>query len=235
MGERKTVGVIGGMGPAATAEFFRRLVAATPADRDEDHVRVLIDSDPRIPSRTDAVLQGGPDPSPRLGEIARSLEAAGAQVLAMPCNTAHAFLGAIRKAVAIPVLDMVEEAAARVERGPVGLLSTAATIRLGLYQDAARRRGLPVLVPDAGRQADVTRVIAAVKAGSEVQALRGALAPVVRALVSAGASTILVGCTELSLLGRVDESVAWVDALDALVEAAVRAAWGASQGKGALR
>ncbi len=221
MNRPKTVGVIGGMGPAATAEFFRRLILATPAKRDEEHLRVLIDSDPRIPGRTEAVLHGGPDPAPRLREIARGLEAAGAELLAMPCNTAHAYLDAIRDAVAIPVLDMLEEATAKIGKGPVGLLATTATVRLGLYQDVGRRRGLEVLVPSAERQADVTHVIAALKARPTPEALRKDLGRVVGALKASGARAILVGCTELSLLGRVDESLVWVDALDALVEATV--------------
>ncbi|MCX6094051.1 MAG: amino acid racemase [Candidatus Bipolaricaulota bacterium] len=187
MNRPKTVGVIGGMGPAATAEFFRRLIAATPARRDDEHLRVLIDSDPRIPGRTAAILHGGPDPAPRLREIARGLEAAGAELLAMPCNTAHAYLDAIRDAVAIPVLDMLEEATAKIGKGPVGLLATAATVRLGLYQDVGRRRGLEVLVPDADRQADVTRVIAALKARPTPEALRKDLGCVVGALKASGA------------------------------------------------
>lgn len=224
MNRPKTVGVIGGMGPAATAEFFRRLIVATPARRDDEHLRVLIDSDPRIPERTAAILHGGPDPAPRLREIARGLEAAGAELLAMPCNTAHAYLDAIRDAVAIPVLDMLDEATAKVETGPVGLLATAATARLGLYQDVGRRRGLEVLVPDADGQADVTRVIAALKAHPLPGPLREEIGRVVDALKARGARAILVGCTELSLLGRVDESLVWIDALDALVEATVRTA-----------
>ncbi|MEN6370145.1 MAG: amino acid racemase [Thermotogota bacterium] len=225
MNRPKTVGVIGGMGPAATAEFFRRLIIATPATRDDQHLRVLIDSDPRIPARTAAILHGGPDPAPRLREIARGLEAAGAELLTMPCNTAHAYLNAIRDAVSIPVLDMLEEATAKIEKGPVGLLATTATVRLGLYQDVGRRRGLDVLVPDEERQADVTHVIAALKAYPAPEPLRKDIGRVVGTLQASGARAILVGCTELSLLGRVDESLVWVDALDALVEATVRDAF----------
>ena len=229
MGRPKTVGVIGGMGPAATAEFFRRLIVATPAKRDDEHLRVMIDSDPRIPERAAAILHGGPDPLPRLCEIARGLEVSGAELLAMPCNTAHAYLDAIRKAVSIPILDMLSEATSKLDRGPVGLLATTATVTLGIYQDAGRRLGLEVLVPDPDRQADVTRAIAALKAQPAPDTLRRDVACVVDALKAAGAKAILVGCTELSLLGTVDESVLWGDALDALVEATVREAWTAGR------
>ncbi|MCA1705022.1 MAG: amino acid racemase, partial [Actinobacteria bacterium] len=98
-----TVGVLGGMGPLATAEFMRLLVASTPAKRDQEHLHVIVDSNPMIPNRTAALLHGGEDPTPMLVESARLLESAGAEILAMPCNTAHCFLADIQAAVSIPV------------------------------------------------------------------------------------------------------------------------------------
>ena len=106
------VGAVGGMGPAATAEAFRRIVAATPAQRDQDHLHVIIDSDPLIPDRTRALLHGGSDPRPRLIAAARRLEAAGAQVLCMPCNTAHAIHADVRGNSAFPDDRVFETAAA---------------------------------------------------------------------------------------------------------------------------
>ena len=104
----KTVGVIGGMGPEATVEFMRRLVAAIPAQDDSDHLHVIADNNPKIPSRIKAILEGGgEDPTPVLVAMARKLEAMGADVLTIPCNTAHYYHPAIAEAVGIPVLDMV--------------------------------------------------------------------------------------------------------------------------------
>lgn len=220
----KTVGVVGGMGPAATVEFMARLVRATPATRDEDHLRVLVDSDPRIPSRTLALLDGGPSPAPRLCEMARGLERAGAELLVMPCNTAHAFLGAMRDAVRIPILDIRCEAAACVAAGPAGLLATEAVVRTGLYDGAFRARGLDVVYPSPQDQDDVTSQIAAVKAGKPLGALRRRLAAVVERLAAAGARTLVIGCTEISLLHQATPSLPSVDALDALVAATVREA-----------
>jgi aspartate racemase len=220
----KTVGVIGGMGPAATVEFLARLVRATPAARDEDHLHVLVDCDPAIPSRTAAILEGGPSPAPRLCTIARGLELAGAQLLAMPCNTAHAYLDAIRAAVEIPVLDMVSEAAARVVVGPVGLLATEAAVRSGLYEKAFHERGIRVLSPGAEDQEEVTRLIAAVKAGGTLKALRPRLQLVVSRLAREGARAVVIGCTEVSLLHDAGSSLPGIDALDCLVEATVREA-----------
>lgn len=220
----KTVGVVGGMGPAATVEFLARLVRATPAARDEDHLHVLVDSDPRIPSRTAALLGGGPSPVPRLCAMARGLEQAGADFLVMPCNTAHAFLDAMRAAVRIPLLDIRREAAALVPGGPVGLLATEAVVRAGLYRDAFRARGLDIVCPSAPDQDELSALIAAVKAGAPLGRLRRRLAGVVERLVATGARTLVVGCTEVSLLYQATPQRPSVDALDALVAATVREA-----------
>ncbi|MEI6171598.1 MAG: amino acid racemase [bacterium] len=220
----KVVGVIGGMGPAATVEYLARLVRATPAKRDSDHLRVLVDSDPTIPSRTDAILHGGPDPAPRLRAIARGLEHAAAEVLAMPCNTAQAYLESVREAVSIPVLDMLAETADHVNVGCVGLLATEAAIRTGLYLRALGSRRITVVVPRAADQAEVACLIAAVKAGRALEELRERLHRVTAHLRDEGASGLLVGCTEISLLHDEGETLPVVDALDCLVEATVREA-----------
>ncbi len=220
----KTVGVVGGMGPAATVEFLARLVRATPAARDEDHLHVVVNSDPRIPSRTAALLGGGPSPAPRLRAMARGLEQAGAEFLVMPCNTAHAFLDEMRDAVRIPILDIRREAAALVEAGPVGLLATEAVVRVGLYRDAFHARGFDTLCPSAQDQDELTALIAAVKAGAPFGRLRRRLTGVVERVGAAGAQTLVVGCTEVSLLYQATPQRPSVDALDALVAATVREA-----------
>jgi aspartate racemase len=220
----KTVGVIGGMGPAATVEFLARLVRATPAARDGDHLHVLVDSDPAIPSRTAAILEGGPSPAPRLCAIARGLERAGAELLAMPCNTAHAYLESIRAAVEIPALDMLAETAVRVDAEPVGLLATEAAIRAGLYDKAFRVRGIRAISPRVEDQKEVTWLIAAVKAGDALDALRPRLQRVVSRMARDGACAVVIGCTEISLLHDAGSSLPGIDALDCLVGATVREA-----------
>src|SRR4051812_27943024 len=122
------VGVLGGMGPAATVDFLRRVVAATPATRDQDHLRLLVDSNPAVPDRTAALLGAGPDPTPVLVAMARGLEAQGADLLVMPCNTASAFADGVQRAVTVPLLrwpDVVaEELLARRPGAVVGILGT---------------------------------------------------------------------------------------------------------------
>ncbi len=220
----KVVGVIGGMGPAATAEFLARLVRATPARHDEDHLHVIVDSDPAIPSRTAAILGSGPSPAPRLCAIARGLEDAGARLLAMPCNTAHAYLDAIRAAVGIPVLDMLAETAARIDVDRVGVLLTEAAARIGLFDGAFRERGIRVVLPRAEDQAELGRLIAAVKASEPLDTLRPRLRHVVARLEDDGARAVVVGCTEVSLIHGAGSRLPSIDALDCLVEATVREA-----------
>ena len=143
------VGIIGGMGPLAAAEFFRRLILATPATCDQEHLHILVDNDPTVPSRTDAILRGGPDPVPKMIAMARRLQAGGAEVLAMPCNTGHVYLDRIRDAVDVAVLDMPGEMARAIGERRVGLLATTGTIETGLYHRACKGRNIDLLVPDA--------------------------------------------------------------------------------------
>jgi len=105
---RKVVGVIGGMGPDATVDFMSRVIAFTEATRDQDHVRMLVDNNPAVPCRQEALLRDGKDPGPVLAGMARGLETAGADFLVMPCNTAHAFADVVRDAVSIPLLSIVD-------------------------------------------------------------------------------------------------------------------------------
>lgn len=228
-GRRRTIGVIGGMGPLATADFYMRLVRATPAAKDQDHLHVLIDSNTGIPDRTAAIEGRGPDPTPALVETARRLVAAGAEVLAIPCNSAHAFIDEIRRAVpGVPVLDIMEEvassaAALRPPPAAAGLLATSGTVRQRLYQAALDRRGIGVMAPDAEGQRVVSEAIASVKAGDTGPEVRARVRGVADALVRAGAGVIVLGCTEVPLiLGSGDVAVPVLDGTEILARAAVR-------------
>lgn len=225
---RGTLGVLGGMGPMATVDFYRKVVAATGARRDQEHVPVVVWADPSVPDRTAALTGEGPDPTPWLVEGARTLQAAGATVLAMPCNTAHAFLPAVRDAVTVPVLDMVAETCRAVARtvpagGRVGVLATAGTIRAGLYQRALPRYGLVHLAPPPVVQQAVTGAISSIKAGGPPGAGRASLARAAAEFVRAGAEVLVAGCTELDLVAhRMRFPVVVVDSTSVLAEASVR-------------
>lgn len=228
----RTVGVLGGMGPRATVDFFQKLTDLTPARRDQDHLRVIIDSRPQIPDRSAFLFGGGEDPTPWLVESAQTLEAAGAELLVIPCNTAHAFLDAIRRSVGIPVLDITEvvaEEACRTVPGlrVAGVLATGATVRVGLYHRAFERRGVRVLAPEPDDQGIVDRAIYAVKAGDLGPRVREEVRRVGHRLMAQGAEAVILGCTEVPLVVDPGEwAVPVLDSTRILAQATVRAALG---------
>ena len=227
---QKVVGVLGGMGPLATADFYTKLVRLTPARTDQDHLRVLIDSNPKIPDRTAALRGDGPDPTEALVATAQGLERAGADLIAIPCNSAHAYLDQIRRSVGIPVLDIMEEvaaaAAALVPRPrAAGVLATSGTMQARLYHRALASRGIDVVEPAAAEQERVTAAIRAVKAGDLGAAVRERVREVAAALIGRGAQVVVLGCTELPLVAdRQAIAVPLLDGTEVLAAAAVRAA-----------
>ena len=230
--KQKTIGVLGGMGPEATAELLVWITRCTPAAREQDHLRVLIDSNPKIPNRTDALLSGNLDPVIEvLVGTARSLERAGAELIGIPCNAAHAFLTDVRRAIGIPVVDMVDETARRASElfeadAAVGLLATDGTLRSRLYHEALERYGLTgVGPPTPGVQNAVMDALDAVKLHGVSEDVYLALAIGVRDLVGHGVTGLIAGCSEASLvLRRHQPELPWLDSLQILAEALVREA-----------
>jgi aspartate racemase len=230
--KQKTIGVLGGMGPESTAELLVWITRCTTAAREQDHLRVLIDSNPKIPNRTEALLSGRLGPViEAMAETALALERAGAEIIGIPCNTAHAFLGDVRKAVGVPVVDMVDETARRASElfGPtsaIGLLATDGTLRSRLYHEALERHGLAGIgPPTAGVQNAVMDALDAVKLHGVSEDAYLALAIGVRDLVGHGVTALIAGCTEVSLvLRRHQPELPWLDALQVLAEALVREA-----------
>ena len=227
---RRVVGVLGGMGPAATWDFCRRLLDATPADRDQDHLRVLVDCDPSVPDRNAALAGEGPSPAPRLAAMARGLERSGAQLLCLPCNAAHAFADALREATDVPFVDMIEATVdATLARAPgasrVALLATTATLDAGLYAAAFAARGVRVAQagPDARRR--MMAAIYDVKRGAPLDCPRAALRELAAEAVAAGAEALVAACTEVPLaLRQEDVGVPLIASTDALAAAVVRRA-----------
>ena len=198
-----TVGLLGGMGPLATLDFMSRLVRLTPAQSDQDHLRLLVDCDPSVPDRTAHILRGSDAPGVHLARMATGLEAHGADFLVMICNTAHAYYEHVVAAVAIPVVDWIEEVATDVAAaGPdrVGLLATEGTVAAGLYDRALARHGVSAISPSPEDMTEMMDVIYGVKAGgpSPQQALR--MRSLMEGLQARGADVALIACTELSVL-----------------------------------
>jgi len=223
--EAPTLGVIGGMGPLATVAFLRALTLETAADRDQDHLHVLVDSDPTIPDRTAFLLGAGPDPRPALIRAARRLEQAGATFLVMPCNTATVFAGDIARAVCVPLLPWIGIAAAAAGSGQrVGLLATDGTLAAGKYQAAINAHGSSVVLSAPDDQLIVTDVVygpRGVKAtGGVTPEGRAGLLAVAARLAAAGADCLLLACTELPLAIPADDPAWPVPAIDPAVEVA---------------
>jgi aspartate racemase len=228
----RILGVLGGMGPLASAQFMLRLTLLTQAGRDQDHIPAVLWSDPRIPDRTAARLGTGPDPLPWLMRGIDGLRAAGCGAIAIPCNTAHGWYEPMAKDAGVPILHIVDAAGADLRRigvtsGTIGLMGTAATLAMKLYQDRLGAQGWDIITPETTEMDRlVTPAIAAVKA-NRVAAAYQPLAEVVNSLASRGATAVVLGCTEIPLgihAGPADDlRVPVVDTIDALARAAI--AW----------
>ncbi|MEG0780801.1 MAG: amino acid racemase [Oscillospiraceae bacterium] len=201
---KKTVGILGGMGPLATADLFHKLVTLTEAACDNDHIRVYLDSNSEIPDRTAAILDGGRDPVPAMTESLHKLIACGADCLIMPCNTAHYFLPRLQPLSAVPFLSMPEATAkACATRFPgetAGVLATRGTLSSGVYEGALQAAGVPYLLPTQAAQTRLMTVIYdGVKGGRPLETVRADLEWVLGDMTAAGADYFILGCTELPI------------------------------------
>ncbi len=223
------IGILGGMGPEATAELFYRIIKATPARKDQDHLRIIIDNNPKIPDRTAAILHQGPSPLPMMIETARNLERAGASFLIIPCNTSHYYINELRKEIEIPIVNMIELTALKLKNmnfRRIGLLATTGTIKTRLYQDALMKEGMKAIIPPEDLQNEVMSAIYDyIKAGN-LKTGRKIVLRVAKELIKNGAEAILCGCTEISLvLKEGDLSVPVIDPLELLAKEAVKLAF----------
>lgn len=206
----KTIGILGGMGPEATAHFFELIIKSTAAPKDQDHIPVVILSNPKIPERTAAVLGKGPSPVPLLVEGVRKLAAAGADFIVVPCVTAHAFFKEMEAASSVPLLNLLDETLNYVRKKfprlrRVGLLSSTGTIRSGLFEKTFSRAAITIITPSEEEQARVVEAIfgpRGIKAGFTSGRPRRLLLGVGRRLVERGAQAIIAGCTEVPLAVR---------------------------------
>lgn len=228
----RILGILGGMGPLATSDFYRKVIDLTPAQDDPDHIAVMMVANPRIPLRIPAWEGRGLSPVPALAAGAQQLAALGASVIAMPCNTAHFWHDELQAAVPTTQFLHIAEEAMRavamqhphVQR--IGLLATHATVHMGLYQASTATccpPGALILELDDAVQGCATASIAAIKAGDLLQGAQ-ALQPAVDALIAQGAQVIVLGCTELPLVMQaLEAAVPLVDATQTLAQAAVLA------------
>jgi len=226
----KILGVLGGLGPLASAHFMTRLTMLTPAERDQDHVPTILWSDPRVPSRTQGKATGANDPLPWLQRGVRGLKAAGCGAIAIPCNTAHSWYDELCEE-GLPVLHIVDCAATDLRRvvpsGRIGLIATATTLAMRLYQDRLEAQGWECIVPT---ESEITGSVAPAIHAVKVNRVADAYAPlagVARSLADRGAGAVVLGCTELPLGIQAGPwetlGIPLVDSVDALARGSI--AW----------
>lgn len=225
------VGVLGGMGPAATIDFMVEVLRLTGAEHEQDNLRLIVDSNPTLPNRHSAIRGEGASPGPGLAEMAQGLERAGAELLVMPCNTAHAFQAEIEAATPLPFLSMVEAVMAVVVREHpdarrIGLLAADGCLDAGLYQAALAQAGREALVPDADAQRRLMDLIFRIKRGETGSEVRAAVAGLAQGLVDAGAEVLIAGCTEVPLVMRPgDTCVPLINSTEVLARATIERAF----------
>ncbi len=225
MKTNQILGIIGGMGPLATVKFFEKLVELVPAEKDQDHPRILIDSNPKIPDRTNAIFGNGPSPVPSIVRTAFGLKNCGVDFLAIPCVTAHHYFEEIQKAVDIPIIHMIRETAEKYRSNfsgkRAGLLATSGTLRTKIFQNFSPP--MSFIIPDQDTQTNfVMKAIYGVKS----EGLAGSKTLILKAcekLISDGAELIIAGCTEVPIILKPEDiSVPLLDPLTVLAEVCVK-------------
>ncbi|SFS51314.1 aspartate racemase [Sulfitobacter marinus] len=207
------IGVLGGVGPAATADFMSKIVNTTQAEKDQDHIKVIVEQNPQIPDRTANLVADGADPTLALYATAKKLERGGADIIAIPCNTAHAYVDRLQRHLDIPIVNMLTETVDHIAKisptvRTVGILATSGTIASRLYQDALRAAGIRAVIPNKSEQDRVMDAIygpLGVKAGYTSGLCAEHITAVVKSLRAQYADAIILGCTELPLIELDDD------------------------------
>jgi aspartate racemase len=225
--KKAVVGVLGGMGPEATVDFMSSVIRLSAAEKDQDHIRMIVDHNPCVPDRQAAMRGDRSAVNKALTEMALGLEAAGAEFLVMPCNTAHVFIGDVLPKLRIPFLHIVDETVHEATGQmpgamQVGILATSACVDSGIYQQALAAAGRSAVLPDANRQHDLMELIFRIKHGDKGADVREAMRNIAAELVGHGAEIVVAGCTEIPLvLAAGDLDVLLVSSTEVLAERTV--------------
>lgn len=231
-----TIGILGGMGPAATVDIFSKIVKFTPAARDQDHIRIIIDNNPKIPNRIAAFYGHGEDSTPEMIASAQSLQSAGADFIIIPCNTAHLFIPRIEQHLKIPFLSIIDAGVEFIKMNysqvkKAGILGTTPTVESGLYRKAFAEIGISLVSPESELQHNSVMEaifgIQGIKAGNTCIQPRELLITASAQLVAKGAEIILMACTEIPIVLKTeDTTVPLVDLNTILAIAAIKKALG---------
>lgn len=202
----KKIGILGGMGPLATADLLKKIVLMTEAKCDNDHIRIFVDDNPNIPDRTAAILHGGRDPVPEMLDSLRVLEKCGADCVIMPCNTAHYFLPRLQRETALPFISMLAVTARACARRFPGktaaILGTRGTLQTGIYAEALGREQVPFVLPDEPEMDALMDAIYGVKGGVDLETVRQPMEALIAEMRGRGADYFILGCTELPIAAQ---------------------------------
>jgi len=203
--KEKIIGIIGGMGPEATIDLFQKIVKHSPAKQDQDHLRIIIDNNPKIPDRSKAILQKGENPLPELIATAQNLERAGANLIIMPCNTAHFFYDDLQKKINIPIIHMIKETALYIRKAfpniqRISLFATKGTYKTMLYQNFLNKGNIETLIPTQDEQNKIMNIIYGIKSGNRLDLLKKDILKLAENQIEKNAQGIIAGCTEIPLI-----------------------------------
>lgn len=222
--KRKLLGIIGGLGPASSAYFYELITEHTAAERDQDHIDIILSSHATTPDRTDFILGRSTDsPLPAMVADAKSLEQYGASAIVIPCNTAHYFIDEVRNSVSVPVPSIITETVMHIKKcgfKKTAILATEGTINTGSYQRDLEAHGIDYLVPDESEKKGLMHLIyECVKKG--VIPPPEELYAITRPMFEAGCDSAILGCTELSLIGKKITDDRFVDSLTVLASVSI--------------
>lgn len=222
--QAKTLGVIGGLGPQATADFVLKVIKQTPAEKDQDHIPMIVHNNSQVPDRIASIQGTGPDAGVVLEQMAVDLAGWGADYLVMPCHTAHYYYPQIKAAIQIPFLNMIEETATYLAKNNIrriGILATRATIETNLYTHACQAQGIELVTPTPALQVCVLEIIAQVKKNAYRHLLSEQYAqPLFDYFHQAQVHHLLLACTELPIFFNKDHfpKEQFIDATDLLAK-----------------
>ena len=224
----KRLGILGGMGPAASAEFVTRLVAQTPATCDQEHIPFVLWNNPQVPDRSTSLRNEDDRPLPFLLQGVQVLKAVGCDLIVIPCNTAHFWYDEMIK-LKVPIVHIVDSVAdalrdAGVDSGTIGVMGTQATVELGLYQYKLNKAGWSCIVPSKDEMDTLVQpAIDLIKAGKVLEA-QLPIMKVVHSLIDRGAQAVVLGCTELPLAIKIssENGVPLINSIDSLVKSAIK-------------
>ena len=208
----KIIGVLGGLGPAATVDFCNRLIRLTPAEIEQDHLHVVVDNNPKAPNRNEAIAGNGPSPAQSFANSAKRLNQAGVDFIVMPCNTAHAFQSAITENINVPFVSIISETVNVIAdhckdkaHGKIALLAADGCMGAGLYQQQLDTIGVETLCLDEAEQFAFMQTVYAIKHQGVTPQTKDQMQRFADILIASGADSLIAGCTEVPLVLAADD------------------------------